>query len=323
MLLLAKSPEEDYLMGRKKLQSPPDPIQDNKYNHTGIEGADRILKEVSLMPSTIETIDYAMYGYLNEKLNLSVNTNKGFTKVPIVWVSGERAFQIKNNRNLRDENGVLIFPMINLERVSVVKDATFKGVAWSHIPNINDEKGGAIVVARRIKQDKTANFANADNARIIGTFNFPRGSGQQNYVNPTKKVVYETISMPIPTYVQVNYKVSIRTEYMQQMNELITPFFTKTGQINNIFMSYDGHRFEGFIEGDFSQSFNSSDFQDEEKTFLVEIDIKVLGYLLGDGANSDRPKLAIRENAVTFKFGKEQVIFDENPPYTSKSFYRR
>jgi hypothetical protein len=310
-------------MPPKKPLSPPDRIQTSKYSHTGIEEADKILKDVSLMPSTIETIDYAMYTFLNEKLNLSVNTNKGFTKVPIIWVSGERAFQIKNNRGLRDDNGVLIFPMINVERTSVTKDPNFKGIAWAHVPNTNDEKGGAIVVARRIKQDKTANFANSDNARIAGTFNIPRGSGQQNYVNPSRKVVYETLSMPIPTYVQVNYKVSIRTEYMQQMNELITPFFTKTGQINNIFMSYDGHRFEGFIEGDFSQTFNSSNFQDDEKTFLIEIDIKVLGYLLGEGSNSDRPKLAIRENAVTFKFGKEQVIFDENPPFTSKSFYRR
>jgi hypothetical protein len=310
-------------MPPKKPRSPPDILPESNYGFTGIENADKILREVSLMPSTIETIDTAMFNYLNEKLNLHSNTNKGFTKVPVVWVSGERAFQIKNNRNLRDENDVLIFPMINLERTSIIKDPTFKGVAWAHIPNINDEKGGAIVVARRIKQDKTGNFANADSARTFGMYSMPRGTGQQNSTKPSKKIVYETISMPIPTYVQVNYKIAIRTEYIQQMNELITPFFTKTGQINNIFMTSDGHKFEGFIEGDFTQNFNSTSYQDDEKIYLVEINIKVLGYLLGEGSNSDRPKLSIRENAVQFKFGKEQIIFDEEPEYTSKSFYRR
>jgi hypothetical protein len=44
---------------------------------------------------------------------------------------------------------------------------------------------------------------------------------------------------------------------------------------------------------------------------------------LGSSTNEARPKIAIRENAVQFKFGKEQIVLDENPNYTNSSFYRR
>ena len=303
--------------------SPPDKPPEELYSHTGIENADGILKEISMMPSTIETIDVAMFNYLNETLNLHVQTNKGFKKVPVVWVASERSNQIKNRKELRDDNGFLIFPMMTLERTGMRKDPTFKGVAWSHLPNYPDEKGGAITVARRIKQDKTANFINADKRRTQATLTSGVGPGQENYPGSSSKVVYETISMPIPTYVETNYKITIRTEYQQQINDLITPFFVRTGQITAFFIRNDGHKYEAFIQGDFSQDYNTKSFQDEERVYKTEIDIKVLGYLLGQGPNEERPKIAIRENAVQFKMGKEQIILDERPQYTTKSFYRR
>jgi len=302
--------------------SPPEKPPEELYSHTGVKDAENILREISMMPSTIETIDVAMFNYLNETLNLHVNTNKGFKKVPVVWVANERSNQIKNRKELRDDNGFLIFPMMTLERTVIRKDPAFKGVAWAHLPNYPDEKGGAITVARRIKQDKTANFINADKRRRQATLTSGIGPGQDNYPGESSKVVYETISMPIPTYVETGYKITIRTEYQQQINDLITPFFVRTGQITAFFINNDGHRYEAFIQGDFGQDFNVKSFQDEERIYKAEIDIKVLGYLMGQGPNEERPKIAIRENAVQFKMGKEQIILGEKPEYTTKSFYR-
>lgn len=58
------------------------------------------LRELSFAPSTLETIDYAIYDYINDNINFHVTTNKGFEKVPIIWVSSERSFQIKNRKEL-------------------------------------------------------------------------------------------------------------------------------------------------------------------------------------------------------------------------------
>jgi len=52
------------------------------FNWTGVKDPS-ILKEIEFMPSTLETIDFAMYDYLNERMNLSTTSNEGFKKVPL------------------------------------------------------------------------------------------------------------------------------------------------------------------------------------------------------------------------------------------------
>tara|TARA_Y100000389_G_scaffold24836_1_gene21551 strand:+ start:11051 stop:11968 length:918 start_codon:yes stop_codon:yes gene_type:complete len=289
------------------------------YKFTEIERVDGKIKQITFMPSTVETIDQAFFKFINEELNISSNTNKGFKKVPVIWVSAERAFQIKRDKGLRDSKGVLKLPLVTIERKAMKKDPAMKGVAWSHIPEINDEKGGALVVARRIKQDKTSNFLNADSARLKGSLadaDATIGEGQQNFPSKnTGKVVYETISMPVPTYVVIDYAVTLRTEYQQQVNEMIAPFITKTGQINNFFIDHEGHRFEGFIQGEFGQASNVASLDEEERMYEVPLTIKILGYLIGEGPNRERPKLSIRENAVEVKIPREKVIFGDIPEF--------
>ena len=54
-----------------------------------------------------------------------------------------------------------------------------------------------------------------------------------------KKVVYETISIPIPTHITVNYSITLRAEYQQQINTMLAPFITRTGNINGFFFEKD------------------------------------------------------------------------------------
>jgi len=264
------------------------------------------LKEITFMPSTIETIDYALHEWLNEELNIFCTTNDGWKKVPIIWSMPERAFQVKENKELRNLDNIFTFPVMSVERASLIKDPSMKGVAWSHIARQNDPKGGTLTVARRIQQEKTANFANKDARR---RFN------QSTYPFNNKKVVYETITMPLPTYIVATYKVTITTEYQQHMTEIFTPFITSTGQINNFFINKDGHRFEGFIQGEFGLENNISNLGEEERKFQTTIDLKILGYLMGADKNDEQPKVTIRENAVEFKFVRERVIMGDKKDY--------
>ena len=52
--------------------------------------------------SSLENIDTAVYKFVDDSLNIQVFTNKGLTKVPVVWLGTERAYQIKNDKDLRD-----------------------------------------------------------------------------------------------------------------------------------------------------------------------------------------------------------------------------
>ena len=284
-----------------------------KHKNTGIDDPS-IVEETIIMPSTLETIDTAMYEHVNKEMDIHATTNKGWKKVPVIWLSAERAHQIKNNKDLRDMSGSFIFPAMTVSRTSVVKDPAKKGIFFGNVPPIDDRKGGSITIARRINQDKTQNFANADSYRRRKQSTFPIKN---------KKVVYQSISIPIPVYVDITYRITLRTEYQQQMNEMVTPFITKTGGINYFLLKKDGHRFESFIQDDFAQENNASALEADEKMYQTSIDIKVLGYLIGEDKNQERPKIVVRENAVAYKMPRERVITGDIPEHIDKrGFYR-
>ena len=84
-----------------------------RYDFSGVKDTSNIKEEI-LMPSTIETIDFAFYDWLNEKMDVFSTTSSGWKKVPIIWVSSERAFQLKNNKDLRDSTGTLKMPLMTI-----------------------------------------------------------------------------------------------------------------------------------------------------------------------------------------------------------------
>ena len=283
-----------------------------KHKNTGVPNPEIVHEEV-IMPSTLEKIDEAFLENIDKKFNIHATTNKGFKKVPTLWMTAERSHQIKNNQNLRDKRGVLILPIITIERASVDKNPSNKGIFQGNVPPVNDEKGGSIVIARKIKQDKTSKFATADAYRLFGQLNFP-------FKN--EKIVYQTVSIPMPVYVTINYNVVLRSEYQQQMNEMLTPFAVETGAINHFVMKKDQHFYEAFIQQNFVQSNNVSSLGEDERTYQTTVTIQVLGYLIGKDSNQDQPKLVVRENAVEFRIPRERVILGEIPEHDDDAFYR-
>jgi len=316
---ISVSPRSQSIQTEEEIKNP------KKHSWTGLKDPS-ILQEIELMPSNLETIDYAMYDYLNERLDLSTTTNNGFKKVPIIWASSERSFQIKANKDLRDTEETLILPLITLERKSVSKDIGKRAIPYANVRPINDPQGGTITVARRINQKKTAEFQNAlarrkvDNGNVAGI-----GNGQSTF--PTivnKKTVYETITMPLPVWVSVIYEISLRTEYQTQMNDLVTPLL-RQGGLNTMprRIERDGHKFEVFIEGSFVNNANSAGLEMELRNYETIITLDVLGYLMDDGPNGERPKVVIRENAVEVKIPRERVILGDIPDFIDdRGFYR-
>ena len=72
---------------------------------TGSNGKTFTLKEVGMLSSKIEDIDYAMMSWIKEDLNLSTFTNEGSLKVPILWQVPERSFQ--NSKIIQDDDTCL------------------------------------------------------------------------------------------------------------------------------------------------------------------------------------------------------------------------
>ena len=268
------------------------------------------LKEIEIQPSTIETIDRALFEYIDEELDIFCSTNKGFKKVPFIWAGAERAFQIKHDRELRDVNGWLIYPIMSLERTGITKDLAKRGAYYAAAQNVGDLKGGSMTVARTIKQNKTSNFANADSKRLILD---AVGTGQNNFPKKNEKVVYETITVPIPVYLEVTYTLTVMSEYQQQINEIITPFMTKTGAVNYFIVEKDNHRFEVFLESDYALNNNAASLLEDARGYETKINFRVIGYIMGADKNQEQPKIVRRENAVEIKLPREHVIFGDIP----------
>ena len=260
------------------------------------------LSEIGMLKSDIENIDYAITSWLKIDLSLEAKTNEGRKRVPVLWQTPERAFQIKNEKELRDDRGALKLPIVSVERTGINKNPENKGSYQAQIySDKQKQRTGRMVIARRIVKDKTRNFAVAQSMRKL-----PKSATfQKHFPRVNKKVVIQTLSIPIPVYVEVDYKITLKTEYQQQMNDLVAPFIARTGQINSFIMKRNGHRYEAFVQADFSHNNNVSNLGEDIRMFSTDISIKVLGYLIGEGENDDRELVRIDENVVQLTFPRE------------------
>jgi|TARA_Y100000296_G_C5158906_1_gene250716 hypothetical protein len=267
------------------------------------------LREVGILASTIEDIDQAIMAWVKEDLEISTTTNEGFIKTPVLWQVPERSYQVKHRKDLRDDDGAFKLPLISIERTGIVKDPTRKGSFQAHFySDKKNGRSGRMVIAKKIVQDKTRNFAAAAGTRGDRS----EGTKQLYFPRINKRIVIKSLSIPIPVYINAEYKITLKSEYQQQMNTMMAPFIGRTGQINAFAMRRNGHLYEGFIDQGFTHSNNVNDLAEEVRMYTSEITIKVLGYLIGEGESDDRPIVEIHENIVEITFPNEGVVPEDN-----------
>ena len=263
-------------------------------------------RDVPRFKSSLEDIDFAVYNFLDNTMDIQANTNKGFKKVPVIWSAAERAHNIKDDDINRDSTGMIILPVVSVERKGVKKEEKSRVIPFSKLDPVNDLKGGFLTVNKVIKQDKTRNFANADAYRRAGQNNFPLYKKGKN-----GKIVYETITIPIPIYVTVSYDFVIRTEYQEQMNDILTPFIRVSNGHRRVMLEHNSNQYEAFIGEDYTSSNAVVNYESNERKYETTISMEVFGYLIGDEKNQKRPRVVRRENAVQIRFARERIIVQD------------
>jgi hypothetical protein len=279
--------------------------------------------DLELKPSTLENIDTALYRFLDEVLNLHSETTDGVIKVPVVFASAERAFLSKNSAEGRDDDGTMNLPMISVERTTVSKDLNKTTSYYGPTPFFVDSiHGSYIKINRKIVEDKTNNFAVADNIKNQnGVKRTP--DGQAYYPSNNKKIVTVSYYVPRPVSINVNYNIMIKTNYLQQMNNLVSPFINIGDYAKMVKISNDGHFYEAFFDGTYNTTNTVSNMTNNERTYQTNITVGVIGYLIGEGDNQIRAKVIKRENAVEVKIPRERVIVgDIQQLPESSGFYR-
>ena len=278
------------------------------------------MSEKKAIISDFENIDVGFYNHINDNFNIKARTNRGVVKVPVLWLAAERTHQIKNDRTFRDPIGKVKLPLISIERASVEKDKSFKGAYQANIVATKTQgreyKERQVVVKTRILQEKTRNYSSARGNKLSkGDKSFPDDKFK---TVSSKKIVTETLKSPLPIYVKIMYKIVLRCEYQQQMNEMLSPFVSRTGQINSFVFENNGFRYEAFIEGGYDQRNNASSLNEEERMFQSTVNVRVLGYVMGDGLNDPKPSITTEENIVEVKISRERAITDDKLPWKTK-----
>jgi len=220
-------------------------------------------------PSTLEDVDTAFFNYLNDDLNIFCDTNEGFHKVPVLFATAERSFQIKDNPS-----------------------------------------------ARQVNQEKSRERANLTAKKRFDQNTFPFDN---------KKVVYDTLYIPQPTYVEVSYEVKLIAEYQHQMNQMIEAFMGSFSTPVAFKITHNGHVYEAFGDETFSNEGNNSGLNTDERIFKSSTTITVLGYIIGADKNDKVPMVTVRESAAEVTIGRERVVLGDEPEFHAgrKDKYRR
>jgi len=266
-----------------------------------------VQRDVPFYKSDLEDIDFAIYNFLNDTMAVNVKTNKGFKKVPIIWSGSERSQNIKTSNIERDSTGQVVLPVISVERTGMKKDPSKNLIPASVVDPVGDLKGGFLRVNKVIQQDKTRNFLNADSYRRKKDENYPLKRFEKN-----DKIVYETITIPIPVYVDVSYDVIMRAEYQEQMNDMLTPYIRITNGHHRVIINHNENRYEAFIDGSYAIGNNISNYTNVERKYETTLKINVAGYLIGDTINQEQPRVVRRENAVQIRFANERIIIQDD-----------
>jgi len=254
--------------------------------------------------STFETIDMAMFTWLNETLDVHATTNEGIKKVPVVWFSRERAFQIKEERDNRDNNGFLDFPQIQLTRTTMTLTAPGERPTPGIFRKGLDYKNNQYGFWRKVQQDKTKNFANAKSQRDYS---------QPNFKFNNNEIVYEYVFTPYPSYYDITYEVQLKALYIQQINEMMAPVqrivYPYNGSI--FLLKYQGFKYEATMDKTMNFTSNSPDIGEVEKIYESKFTIKVLGYTTTSNINQVTPNVVYRETPAKVRINRERTILGD------------
>jgi hypothetical protein len=268
---------------------------------------------------TIETVDQAIFDWFEYDVDAHVETpTQEIKKVPIIFASGERWATARDQRGLRDKNGLLILPIVSIRRTGLDRSRNMSSLG------IEERR----LTISRIVSGKTNTLQNAISSREI--------SARQS----KGKVIHEIVSVPFPDSYVTTYEIVIQTQYITQMNEILEKIFDKFDLQNQFVMAVRGSEFDrpeeslnrrvgsdtqftsketikgfyfvGFVETDLSDTGNFEEFTDQERIVKYSFSVTVPTYLNLE-PQGELPALQTQLSAYEFKFADETSTFVEDP----------
>lgn len=256
------------------------------------------MTQIVFNPSTIENIDLAIFDWIDQDLNLFAETVDGWKKVPVIFSTPERSWMSKGLKDLHDNKYTLKYPLISVSRGNInrpkQKSATLQGSYFG-----NTQFSGSLTIHKKINHEKTSERANMDSLRTTGKINFPR--------KKTNRVVYDIYKIPFPTFVIVDFEISIITNFEEQMNSLLQPFLKYGKNAQAFKLLKNGHSYEIFVGEQFNNSSNKNEMDAEERKIEYTFQIQVYGYLMHGQDNDKGPAIVVTQNRPELKIKSEFI----------------
>ena len=270
-------------------------------------------------PIQLEDIDGAVKRWFRDVMASKVPDPGGaegtMRSVHVTFSTGERWVAAADRQGVRDKDGRLILPVIEIMRNGVGLTEHMSALG-ANVPTMQ--------VARLVSK-KTADLANADSNRPISERRL------------RDSAVYDIYTIPFPVSNTLPYKVRIQAQYEQQMNVIVqkilqkleffdVPCFIleidgnprpqgiKVGQGKSEILPADHQRFVerdalsapyvvAYIEGDLTSE-GQTDFTDGERLIQIEFSFKVPSNLQLD-SEGIRPAVQKERTAFTLSLDVE------------------
>jgi hypothetical protein len=263
---------------------------------------------------TIESVDKAITSWFDKTVDSRVLFPDGsYKKVPIVFSQGERSVIGRVKGSIRDENGVLILPVISVRRTGIDFDASMTALG------VQTDR---IQIAKRV-DTKSRDLQNLEGKKINGL---------------SDPVVYDVFSIPFPDVRAGSYQIVVQTQYIEQMNGILQKIWreldiqhsfvapldndgrhgTRQGQFTDA-LPLDFPYIVGIFQGTASDSGNFEEFTEEERIVRYTTELRVPMVLMTE-PEGEAPAVMTRRTAYKSSIGDERVTFVDNPADLDKIF---
>lgn len=258
----------------------------------------------------IEDVDQALFNWFDLIVNAHVEfPTQEVKKVPVIFASGERWATARDEKGIRDKNGLLILPLISIRRVSIDRNREKSALGT---------ETKRLTISKQIDK-KTSIIQNAISNREI--------SARKR----KDKVVYEVTTIPFPDWCVTNYEVVVQAQYITQMNKILEFIFAEFDLQNQFVMPVDiskfeqspkdvpfenkaslkGYYFVGFVNTDLNDTGNFEEFTDTERIVKYAFNVEVPTYFQLD-PQGKKPAIQVEYTAFDVRFPDECVKFVDN-----------
>jgi len=232
----------------------------------------------------IETIDRTFLNFIDNYIDASVKTNKGYEKVKVLFSSKERWASLRNHEGIRDSHGRLILPLITITRVSNEVDQE------SHYSELND-----ISIFKRVNPKTIYSRQHRDYEDTLA------GKAKPREIDFDELPLYDFVSFPGAKSIKLVYEVIFWADYMSQSNSIFEYFVNNINRKMDYIFSEEGFYFPVQLSS-VTNDTNIEEYTDDERVIRQTMNFDVSAYLV------DKEKIKYERSAIKLSLKQENVV---------------